>query len=283
MALSDKLASIFKPVSNRGPALNNVLALLLAVALLSFFVAKEFASSQRNNLLAGSNYKFDQLKAALEEKDKALAESLEILEQTQKAQKLQEETLEDLRQKLEEYKETIRVSQEAARHREVAVRLKEQAEHTASSAVQSTQLCRQESAAALQQKDMQMQQLNHALESARKEMNTMQGDVQRAQERLRGKEGELKSTIEDYRRAIIRTKGMMHDSGASVAYLAEKTRQQHQQHQSALEYAKSERSCKPEVDKLTAEVRSLAKWKREAIHQGCRAEPARRRLLGDGG
>eukprot|EP00951_Prasinocladus_malaysianus_P017349 scaffold136668_cov51-Prasinocladus_malaysianus.AAC.1 len=60
------------------------------------------------------------MKAALKEKDAALAESLELLEQTQAAQRLQEQTLDELRAKLTAYTAEITEAQDAMRKRDLA-------------------------------------------------------------------------------------------------------------------------------------------------------------------
>lgn len=104
-------------------------------------------------------HRYAQLKLALEEKDGALAEALDLLEQTQQAQQLQEQALDELRQQLAKYTAEITQAQEAMRKRDIALKLKEESDRIATTAVQSSQLCRQEAAAALQQKDVQMMQV----------------------------------------------------------------------------------------------------------------------------
>lgn len=264
----------------RGPGQQKYLlgGLVIAAVTFLFFTALQFSSSERSAFSGLYDYKYSQLKVALREKDAALVESLNLLEQTQKAQQMQEDALDELRLKLVKYSSEIEEAQEAMRKRDLAVRLKAEADKTAADAVLSSQLCRQEAAAALQTKDMQMLHVNSALETARQEMSGLQTAVQTAEDRIRLKERDLDRAIIDHKAAVQRAKSHMHSQGASVAYLAEKSRQTAVKHSEALDHAKSERSCQPEVEKLVNEIEALAKWKREAIHQGCRAKIAHRRL-----
>lgn len=253
-------------------------SLVLAAVVFVFITALQFSSSEKTAFNGLYGYTYQQLKVALVEKDAALTESLSLLERTQQAQKMQEDALDELRVKLARYATEIEEAQEAMRKRDVAVALKAEADKTAADAVLSAQLCRQEAAAALQTKDMQMLHINSALENARREMMGLQTAVQTAEDRIRLKERDLDRAIVHHKASVNRAKSHMHAQGASVAYLAEKSRQTIERHSDALDYAKSERSCQPEVAKLTREIEGLAKWKREAIHQGCRAKISHRRL-----
>jgi len=252
--------------------------LVVAAVVFMFITAAGFSSNEKSAFNGLYGYTYQQLKVALVEKDAALTESLSLLERTQEAQRMQEDALDELRQKLAKYSLEIEEAQEAMRKRDVAVAMKSEADKTAADAVLSAQLCRQEAASALQTKDMQMLHINSALENARREMSGLQTQVQTAEDRIRLKERDLDRAIVEHKAAVNRAKTHMHSQGASVAYLAEKSRQTIEQHGEALEHAKSERSCQPEVAKLTREIEALAKWKREAIHQGCRAKVSHRRL-----
>ena len=115
-------------------------------------------------------------------------------------------------------------------------------------------------------------------------MHALQGEVSIAEQRIRQKESEVDDQIKQYKVAIARTKNSMAEHGGSVAYLAEKARQTQIRHAEEIHHAKSERSCQPEIQKLTNEIEKLSKWKREAVHQGCRMRPAMRRsMLGQEG
>ena len=105
--------------------------------------------------------------------------------------------------------------------------------------------------------------------------------VTAAEDRYRRTEGQLQNSIKEYKIHIQRAKNQMQEHGGSVAYLAEKARLKQEDHARAIEHAKSDRSCQPEVEKLTAELQGLYKWKREAIHQGCRIKGLPRRSLKD--
>mmetsp|Transcript_18774 Transcript_18774/g.52290 ORF Transcript_18774/g.52290 Transcript_18774/m.52290 type:complete len:309 (+) Transcript_18774:249-1175(+) len=274
MALPKILSNV-----NKGPGANKIAAVVLLLCLIVFFTAREFASTEKSMFSGVYNYRYEQLKLAVQEKDDALNEALDLLDQTEKAQKLQEAALDELRRKLAQYSQEISAAQEAIRKRDVAVKLKEESDRAAASAIQSSQLCRQQAASALQQKDFQMQHINNALEQARKEMESLQGEVSVAEQRIRQKESQMDAQITEYKVSIARAKNSMAEHGGSVAYLAEKARQTQLRHAEALSHAKTERSCQPEVEKLTAEIQTLSKWKREAIHQGCRIRPALRRSL----
>lgn len=110
-------------------------------------------------------------------------------------------------------------------------------------------------------------------------MSSLQGLVTTAEERLKSREADLSKAIREHKVAATRSKNQMQEHGGSVAYLAEKARMTQSKHAENLEHARSERSCQPDIERLTAEIQSLAKWKREAIHNGCRISPSPRRSL----
>lgn len=261
--------------------------ILMGSCLMLYLLAREFSMTEKGALSGIYSYRYEQLKVALKEKDAALSEALDLLEATQKAQKMQEEALDELRTKLTRYTTEIAEAQDALRKRDVALKLKEESDKMAATAVQSSQLCRQEAAAALQQKDLQMQQINGALERAKNDMSSLQMSVTRAEDRYRNTEAELNKSIKEYKFHVDRVKTQMNEHGGSVAYLAEKARMKQQHHAREIEHAKSERSCQPEIEKLTAELQGLYKWQREAVYQGCKVKrvkgtaDASRRSLGE--
>jgi len=248
--------------------------IVLATCSVLYLFAREYSMAEKGAFSSVYAYRYEQLKVALKEKDAALSEALDVLESTQKAQKMQEEALDELRNKLSRYTTEIAEAQDALRKRDVALKLKEESDRMAATAVQSSQLCRQEAAAALQQKDLQMQQINGALERARNDMGSLQSTVRAAEDRYRNTEAELNKSIREYKVHVQRAKNQMQEHGGSVAYLAEKARMKEHEHAREVQHAKSDRSCQPEIEKLTTELQGLYAWKREAVFQGCSIKKA---------
>ena len=118
-------------------------------------------------------------------------------------------------------------------------------------------------------------------------MGSLQATVRAAEDRYRNTESELNKSIKEYKVHVQRAKNQMQEHGGSVAYLAEKARMKQHEHAREVQHAKSDRSCQPEIEKLTTELEGLYKWKREAVFQGCSINKAgggrqgRRNLIED--
>lgn len=230
-----------------------------------YFITRSKHSAEDTSLLLMYESKIAELEKLMADKDLVLNETYTVLKKTYHANRLQEEAVKGLqialRGKTSELTDTkfkfVGTNKSAAALIAQLDGLKEvyQANLEEKEIVQTSVMkCRQEAAASLQEKEQKLWQHQQALERAREDVEELQKAVRQREGIIRERELHMQEQVAAHKGRASALTDKLEERERSIAWLAEKKRQDNENHAINVANAKTERSCHNDIMILREEL-----------------------------